>query len=402
MGLVLLVLAGAAGWWVWGRTATTTATPRTLTVQHGTVEQSVQATGTIVPATVSQVSFQSSGTVTTVPVKVGDAVVSGQALATIDPTALQQSVTLAQASLSAAQSGVNAATSGANSASAQAQLVAAQSKLASAQQALAAATITSPIDGLVAAVGVQVGSQVGSSGTSTAAAITSSRSGSGTAGAGNAGTTGNAAATSATAGTSSAAITVISPSAWNVNAQVASADLGSLKQGMQAKVTPTGGNQPIFGTVTSIGLIASSSSSGTSVFPVTIGITGAQQGLYYGTGASVTITTAQLDNVLTVPTMAISSDVNGQASVSVLKNGEVTKVPVSLGRLFGNQTEVTKGLADGDEVVLPTFTRSSTSSSGSGGGGFGGLGGGGFGGGGSGRGGGTGGNSGNSGNGSRG
>lgn len=379
LAVLLVVAVGVV--WVWRSrsAATTTAAPRTVTVQHGTVEQSVSATGTIIPATESDLAFQASGTVTSVPVAVGQTVTAGQTLATLDPSTLQQQVNLAQASVSAAQTAVNAATTTATSASAQAQLVAAQTKLASARQSLAAATLTSPIAGVVAAVNVQVGSQIGSSGTaSTASASGSSASGAGRSGSGSAagGTSSGGSTNSGSSSSgSSSAIVVINTSAWNVNAQVASSDLASLKAGLQAQITPNGSRQPLFGTVSTIGLIASSSSSGTSTFPVTIAITGSQQGLYYGTGANVSIITAQLDDVLTVPTMAISS--NGSTStVTVLKDGKETSVPVTLGRLFGNQTEITKGLNDGDQVVLPTFTRSSSSSGTSGGGGLGGIGGG--------------------------
>ena len=372
---VLAVLLAAAlvatGAWFWfgGGSTSATSAPRTVTVTHGTVEQSVSATGTIAPAVESDLSFQASGTVTSVPVTVGEKVAAGQTLATIDPSALQEQVTLAQASVTAAQSAVSAASTSASSASAQAQLASAQGKLASAQQELAAATLTSPIAGTVAAVSVQVGSQVGSSAAASSASSTISGTGSaggsgaaGSSGARSSGASGSSAGAASTSSTS-AAVVVIDTSSWVVDALVASSDLGSLKPGMQAQVTPNGSRSPLFGTVQSIGLIATSSASGTSEFPVTIALTGAQTGLYAGTAASVQIITEQLDNVLTVPTMAIST--NGTRSTVTVQQGDGSDktVAVTVGRLFGGQTEITKGLADGDKVVLPSFARSSTGSS---------------------------------------
>ncbi len=370
LAVVLAAVLVATGAWFWfggGSTAATSA-PRTVTVTHGTVEQSVSATGTIAPAVESDLSFQASGTVTSVPVTVGQKVAAGQTLATIDPSALQEQVTLAQASVTAAQSAVSAASTSASSASAQAQLASAQGKLASAQQALAAATLTSPIAGTVAAVSVQVGSQVGSSAAASSASSTISGTGGGSSGAAgssgarSSGASGSSAGAASTSSTS-AAVVVIDTSSWVVDALVASSDLGSLKSGMQAQVTPNGSRSPLFGTVQSIGLIATSSASGTSEFPVTIALTGAQTGLYAGTAASVQIITEQLDNILTVPTMAIST--NGTRSTVTVQQGDGSDktVAVTVGRLFGGQTEITKGLADGDKVVLPSFARSSTGSS---------------------------------------
>ena len=122
-------------------------------------------------------------------------------------------------------------------------------------------------------------------------------------------------------GSSSAAVSVISTNAWVVQTQVGNADLPSLKQGMQAQILPTGSRTTIYGTVESIGIVASSSSSGTSQFPVTIAVTGAPTGLYAGTAASVSIIVKQMDDVLTVPTAALSSS-NGRTTVTVLQNGQ--------------------------------------------------------------------------------
>jgi macrolide-specific efflux system membrane fusion protein len=49
----------------------------------------------------------------------------------------------------------------------------------------------------------------------------------------------------------------------------------------------------LFGTVSSIGIVAESSTSGSATFPVVIAVTGKQTGLYSGGSASVTIIVKQ-------------------------------------------------------------------------------------------------------------
>ena len=100
----VLVAAGAVGAWATTHRTADAATGTTSTVAAtvATLKQTVSATGTIEPKTRSDLSFASSGTVTSVDVAVGDTVTAGQRLATIDPTQLQTALTLAQAGLDSA------------------------------------------------------------------------------------------------------------------------------------------------------------------------------------------------------------------------------------------------------------------------------------------------------------
>lgn len=411
MAVGVVVLAGAGGAYALNHGSTSAqAVPRTVTVSHGTVQQTVSASGTIEPATEADLSFQSAGTVDSLGVGVGQSVTKGEVLASIDTTSLQSQVTLAQAVVTQAQSQVTAASSSGSAsqiAAADAQLASAQAKLLAAQQALSQARLTSPIDGVVAAVNVKVGSTVGGSGGSASASSGTGRNSSGGAGGsggpagqgGSGGAGGSSAASGAGGSASGAAISVISTNAWVVQTQVGNADLPSLKQGLQAQILPTGSRTTIYGTVQSIGIVATSSASGTSQFPVTIAVTGTPSGLYAGTAATVSIIVKQLDDVLTVPTAALTTS-GGRTTVTVLQNGQQVTRPVTAGRIFGARTEITAGLSDGAQVVLPGVfgTRGTGAGGGTGAGtgtrggfGGGGFGGGGFGGGGFGRGGGLGG-----------
>ncbi|WP_195908062.1 efflux RND transporter periplasmic adaptor subunit [Nostocoides sp. HKS02] len=386
------VVAAAAGGWALARPTTSAATTTsiTTTATTGTIRQTVSASGTLAPARRADLSFAVSGTVTAVPVAVGDKVTKGATLATLRNDALQSAVDTAQAGVTAAQDQVNAGSStAAAAASAQAQLAAAQSTLSRAQQQLAAATLTSPISGVVAAVGVGVGDIVGS-GSTGSGSTGSGGSGSGGSGSGGSGSGGSGSGGSGSSGassSSSAQFTVISTNAWVVDASVAAADLAQVRKGLQVQISVDGSSQQIFGTVSSVGVMASAGSSGTATFPVVVTVTGSPAGLYAGATVTAAIVVKQLTNVLTVPSAAVSSDANGPY-VTVVKNGIQTRTPVVLGTVFGGVTQITTGLSDGAQVLvrqirLPQGTTGGTGRQRTGGfgGGFGG-GGGGFGGGG--------------------
>ena len=378
----VVVVAVVAGGLVIRARANAQPTLQTVAATTTTMQQTVSASGTVASADEADLSFGSAGTVTAVDVTVGQRVSKGQALATIDTTQLSSAVAVAQAQVDQAQAAVDAGGTSAQQASANAQLASADASLASAKAALADATMRSPISGVVEAVNIAVGDQVGSgsSGTGTGRSGASGGSGTGSTGTGSTGS-----------GSSSTAISVISTSSWVVDATVGSADLASLKKGLEATITLSGSTTPVFGTVQSIGVVAQSSSgtnTGSAQFPVVIAVTGSPAGLYSGTDATVSIVVKQLQNVLVVPTLAVHTT-NGKTEVTVMHNGRRVQTPVTIGSIFGTRTQITAGLKSGDQVVVPVFTPTGTTGTGTrtgtrgfGGGGFGGggFGGGGFGG----------------------
>jgi multidrug efflux pump subunit AcrA (membrane-fusion protein) len=385
--LAIVLVAAAAGAWVYLRRSNGAAAEATQTqlvaASTETVKETVSATGTIQPANQANLKFAQSGTITAVGVKVGDTVTAGQTLAIIDATSLQAAVTLAQQQLTAAQAQLTAATAAANAgqiASANAQVTSAQSKLTAAQAALGQATLTSSIAGTVAAVNVAIGDTVtggsstsGSSTGSSSGSSTGTTSGSGSGGGGGSGGTGSTGSGSTSASSaSSAQVVVIATNSWIVNATVGASDLAKLKNGLQATITPTGATQAIFGTISTIGVIGTTS-GGTSTFPVTIAVTGSPTGVYAGTTAAVVITVKQVPDVLTVPTSAIHQE-NGETVVYQMKDGKQVSTPVTVGTVYGTTTQITKGLKAGDEVVVTARTARTTTGNGTGGTGTGGTG----------------------------
>jgi RND family efflux transporter MFP subunit len=116
----------------------------------------VTASGEIVPVQKASLSLPMTGIVTTVPVKEGQTLSTGQTLVTLDTTILQARVKEAQANLAAAQTQVKymkrIGTDQEHIDSAQADVDRAQASVDAAQATLAQATLTAPFDGTIASV----------------------------------------------------------------------------------------------------------------------------------------------------------------------------------------------------------------------------------------------------------
>jgi multidrug efflux pump subunit AcrA (membrane-fusion protein) len=112
LGVALALVATFGLESIYGTSSASTASARTVTVQRGTVQSSVSASGNVSAATSDSVDFGASGTVTAVDVTAGQTVIAGQVLGTLDPTDAQATLTSAQAALSAAQYNLTSAEHG--------------------------------------------------------------------------------------------------------------------------------------------------------------------------------------------------------------------------------------------------------------------------------------------------
>lgn len=330
-GAVVFIVAAVAAYQLLRPANRAGTGSRTITMPATVTDETVlvNLTGTLAPQQQADLSFASAGTVTSVRVKVGDKVSSGDELATIDDTQLRNAVALAKANVTAAQASYDsvAATSGvtnAQLASAKAQVSSAKAKLTSARSALVDATLTTPIDGTVASVDIAAGDHAsGASGTTGAGSTSSS---------------------------STAQIVVISPTSWLANATVGPADIGSLKAGQHVTATVDGATATATGKVTSVGVVATTS-GGSTTFPVVVKLVGNPKGFYDGVSVSLAITTGSYAGVLTVPTLALTTS-NDTTTVSKVAGSEVVTTKVETGRTFGDRTEITSGLAEGDQVQI--------------------------------------------------
>lgn len=197
----------------------------------------------------------------------------------------------------------------------QASIDAANAQVGVAQQDLAAATLVSPIDGTVAQIGFTVGQPAGQQ-----------------------------------------HVVVVGPGANQVTTAVSDTQAGQVKPGQQATVTPDGSGAPITGQVTSIGLLGSTTSSGSPSYPVTIALPTSAQPLFPGATASVSITTSTANAAVAVPTSAVHLQ-GPAASVIVLVNGQAQPRRVTLGVVGASVTEVRSGLTAGEQVVLADLSQ---------------------------------------------
>ena len=109
-------------------------------------------------------------------------------------------------------------------------------------------------------------------------------------------------------------------------------------------------------------------SQGVVTFGVTVEVTSADQSVLPGMTANVNIVTASADNVIIVPTRAITTS-GGRRTVTVLFEGNQISVPVTVGLASATETEITGGgLKAGDIVVLNAVTTTTNRLGGFGGG----------------------------------
>ena len=196
---------------------------------------------------------------------------------------------------------------------------------ADAEADVSAARLTADMRGTVTAVGLSVGDVVG-------------------------GATGQGAATTEVAG-----VELVSTGRFVVEASVAATDVEDVEAGQQVELTVTGVDDVVYGTVAEVGMVAESSDTGAAVFPVTVEVTGTRDDLYAGTAATLTIIVSQRTDVLTVDSRALTSE-DGRTYATLVTDEGTEQVEVTTGAVSGRSTEVLSGLAEGDVVMVATFT----------------------------------------------
>lgn len=377
--VAVVLLVGVAGtgvyWFGFRETEAQAATPESTTTSVAaslsTIQQSVSGSGTLTPTVQEDVSFAVSGTVTSVDVAAGDTVTAGQQLATVDTLQLNAALLQAEAELASAQASLSNAedeADGSDSSDAQVAALSAQVDVArtavdAAEADMAGATLTAPVSGLLTTVDLEVGDVVTGSGSSSGSGSTGSTGGSGATGmTGGTGATGSSSTTS----TSTAQFVIVGTDAWQTSVSVSESDVALLAVGNQAELTTSSSTDTVYGTVTEIGLL-SSSSGGVASYPVTVAVTGSPEGLHDGESVDVSIIYERRTDVLTVPASAVTTE-DGQSVVTQEgADGGTVTTAVTVGETSGNLVEITEGLAEGDEVLVTTFSpRASGSGDGSG------------------------------------
>jgi multidrug efflux pump subunit AcrA (membrane-fusion protein) len=95
-------------------------------------------------------------------------------------------------------------------------------------------------------------------------------------------------------------------------------------------------------------------SSGVVNYYATISLDQGNQALKEGMTSNATVVVSSATNVLTVPNLAITR-LGGQAYVIVYANGQQTQTPIETGVVGDTYTEVTSGLTEGQQIVIPTL-----------------------------------------------
>ncbi len=201
----------------------------------------------------------------------------------------------------------------------QAAVTAAQAGVAAAQQAVKRTTLRAPVAGTVGAVNLTEGE--------------------------------SSAGSAAAAG----GITIVPTSAFEVEAGFAESDAAHIEPGQAATITFDGlPNVTAGGTVAAVDPVASTSASGLVTFTVRIGLDQVPEGLRNGMTATVSVVTETATQVLAVPQAAITA-VGGRTTVEVLQaDGTTQRVDVTTGIQGDTLTEITSGVREGQQLVIPT------------------------------------------------
>lgn len=179
------------------------------------------------------------------------------------------------------------------------------------------ATLTAPYDGVVAAIGANVGEQVGSS---------------------------------------AAVITLVDTRQTRVDVTVDESDIAKIAPGKTAQISFDAlPDRRFTGKVLGIGPTATVT-QGVATYTVSVSIDDAgDQGVPVGMTANVSIITAQKDNTLFIPNRAVRRAGRNQV-VDVLVDGKTEPRNVTAGLANDSVTEITQGLQEGETVVIPQTT----------------------------------------------
>ena len=315
-------------------------------IARGSVEQIARAEGVI--EAVNQVSIGSDimGRVVEIRVRQGDKVKRGDTLCVVDPRVYKEQVSAAQASLAAQEATLTklredyerakalfekglvskSQLEQAESAfrSAEAQLRAAKAQLSQVRVTYSKAFITSPVDGEVVAVNMEVGEQV----------------------------------IAGTVNISGSVIMVVADmSNAIVKADVDETEVVQVSPGQEVRVKIDAFPDKTFrGIVETRSGVPTSNALSSSVqqavtYPVDILLLETPKGLLPGMSASCEIITSRADSVLVLPLTAVGSS-KGQDVTYLYKAGKAIRTPIKLGVTGEGTAEILEGLAEGDTVIV--------------------------------------------------
>lgn len=352
IAVVVIVIVAVAAWAMSGGKKEEDINFKEEKVGLKTLQNSVTATGTIEAVTSVTVGTQVSGIVNKLYVDYNSQVKKGQVIAELDKTNLLSELNTAKANLASAQSSLNYQAAnmeryktlykkGLVSADeyenalltyrqAKEQVASSKENVQRAQTNLGYATITSPIDGTVISKSVEEGQTVAAS-------------------------------------FNTPELFTIAKDLTNMQvvANVDEADIGGVKEGDRVTFTVDAYPDDTFeGTVKQVRLEATTTNN-VVTYEVVISAPNADLKLKPGLTANVTIYTQERSGVLAVANKALRFtptketvgkdmkivDCKGKNKVWTLNGNTLTAHPVTIGQTDGINTEITKGLKQGDKIV---------------------------------------------------
>ena len=352
IAVVVIVIVAVAAWAMSGGKQEEDINFKEEKVALKTLQNSVTATGTIEAVTSVTVGTQVSGIVNKLYVDYNSQVKKGQVIAELDKTNLLSELNTAKANLASAQSSLNYQAAnmeryktlykkGLVSADeyenalltyrqAKEQVASSRENVQRAQTNLGYATITSPIDGTVISKSVEEGQTVAAS-------------------------------------FNTPELFTIAKDLTNMQvvANVDEADIGNVKEGDRVTFTVDAYPDDTFeGTVKQVRLEATTTNN-VVTYEVVISAPNADLKLKPGLTANVTIYTQERSGVLAVANKALRFtptketvgkdmkivDCKGKNKVWTLNGNTLTAHPVTIGQSDGINTEITKGLKQGEKIV---------------------------------------------------
>ena len=350
--VAVVIIVAIVAWALSGGKKEEQITFDTAAVAPANIMNSITATGTIEPVTSVTVGTQVSGIVSKLYVDYNSVVKKGQVIAELDKTNLMSQLNSAKTQLATAQSQLNYQTTNFNRyktlyqkglvaaddfdnaklsyTQAKEQVASAKEEVQRAQTNLGYATITSPIDGIVLSKSVEEGQTVAAS-------------------------------------FNTPELFTIAKDLTNMQvvANVDEADIGGVKEGDRVTFTVDAYPDDTFeGTVKQVRLEATTTNN-VVTYEVVISAPNADLKLKPGLTANVTIYTQERSGVLAVANKALRFtptketvgkdmkivDCKGKNKVWTLNGNTLTAHPVTIGQSDGINTEITKGLKQGDKIV---------------------------------------------------
>lgn len=339
IGLVVLILLGIGGWFVASSfSANTIEASKEVTVKN--VASTISADGAVTAANQATLHFQTGGKLALLPVKEGDHVYEGQTIAQLDTYALQRQLTEAlnayrstrdtfdqtkdnqNNQLLQNQQRIVVKTAGGTDTDVdsyvntvaqrivdqnQANLDNSVINVEVANNALQMATLTSPLNGIVTHEDVTV------------------------------------AGVNVTPTTS---FTVADPSTEVFRANVAENDIDYVSVGADVMISLDGSKKQVAGTVSKIYPAKVTLASGQTVYQVDIQ-SDALKNAKLDQQGTVLIASNTNTNVTLIPVWTVLAGKH----VWVDSNGQVTLKEVTVGKIHGEQIEITGGLSTGDKII---------------------------------------------------